>query len=350
MALGKFAVDYEQRVDYPRLRAERLQRAKEQINKAGLGAVVTWDEANVRYLTGYYITTPNRPLEAQFAFVARNGEPHIIGGNDQEGLIKRMPWMGGRIHAPAGIAKIAAFTPDDPVVQNVVNQIYRLHGAVRRGEGAPGYRRHHPVVHLCRGLQEAGHRGRPRQAHHGLRPHDQDRGRDRADAHHLRQLREGLRGHRRRHPPGHPGVRPGGHRHQGSLRRRRRPHRGPGVLLGPQHQPLRLVLHRQARAGGRPRLHRCGRSLLPGLQVLRLPHVLLRQGQPGAEGRLRGVPGHALRRHRHQSRTAPPTGSCSTSGPIRPRTGATTPGPRWVPTPSATVWASPCTTGPSSTA
>ena len=108
----------------PRLRAERLQRAKEQINKAGLGAIVTWDEANVRYLTGYYITTPNRPLEAQFAFCARNGEPHIIGGNDQEGLIKRMPWMGGRIHAPAGIAKIAAFTPDDAVVQNVVNQIF----------------------------------------------------------------------------------------------------------------------------------------------------------------------------------------------------------------------------------
>ena len=124
MALGKFAVDYEQRVDYPRLRAERLQRAKDQINKDGLGALVTWDEANVRYLTGYYITTPNRPLEAQFAFIARNGEPHIIGGNDQEGLIQRMPWMGGRIYAPAGIAKIAAFTPDDPVVQRVVDQIF----------------------------------------------------------------------------------------------------------------------------------------------------------------------------------------------------------------------------------
>ncbi|MBN1629203.1 MAG: aminopeptidase P family N-terminal domain-containing protein, partial [Thermoleophilia bacterium] len=108
MVLGKFAVDYEERVNYPRLRAERLQRAKDEINKASLGAVVTWDEANVRYMTGYYITTPNRPLEAQFCFCARNGDPHIIGGNDQEGLIERMPWMEGRIHAPAGIAKIAA--------------------------------------------------------------------------------------------------------------------------------------------------------------------------------------------------------------------------------------------------
>ena len=32
--------------------------------------------------------------------------------------------MEGRIHAPAGIAKIAAFLPTDKVVQNVVNQIF----------------------------------------------------------------------------------------------------------------------------------------------------------------------------------------------------------------------------------
>ena len=111
MALGKFAVDYEQRVDYPRLRAERLQRAKEQINKAGLGAVVTWDEANVRYLTGYYITTPNRPLEAQFCLLRPQRRPaHHRRATTRKASSSGMPWMGGRIHAPAGIAKIAAFT------------------------------------------------------------------------------------------------------------------------------------------------------------------------------------------------------------------------------------------------
>ncbi len=126
MAFGKYAVDYEQRVDYPRLRAERLQRAKDQINHDGLGALVTWDEANIRYLTGYYVTTPIRYLEAQWAFCARNGEPHLVGGNDQAGLIRRMPWMGERIHAPASIPKMAACTPDDPVVQKLVDQIARL--------------------------------------------------------------------------------------------------------------------------------------------------------------------------------------------------------------------------------
>ena len=77
---GKLAVDYEQRVDYDRLRKERLQRAQDQINQDGLGAIVTWDDANIRYITSYYVTTPLRPLEAQFVFCPKNGEPHLIGG------------------------------------------------------------------------------------------------------------------------------------------------------------------------------------------------------------------------------------------------------------------------------
>ena len=279
MALGKYAVDYEQRVDYPRLRAERLQRAKDQINKDGLGAVVTWDEANVRYLTGYYITTPNRPLEAQFAFVARNGDPHIIGGNDQEGLIKRMPWMGGRIHAPAAIPKMAAFTPDDPVVQRTwstrSSTSWSEYGVEKEPLGIDGTTLSYIYAEAFkkRGIQVV----------HAKPTMDFARMIKTADEIELMRITcansekafaaivDAIR-------PGHPGVRPGGHRHQGPLRGGRRPHRGPGVLLRPQHQPLRLVLHRQAHPGGRPGLHRRGRRLLPGLQVLHLPDVLLRQG------------------------------------------------------------------------
>ena len=43
MAFGKYAVDYEQRVNYDRLRKERVQRAKEQMEKDGLGAILTFD-------------------------------------------------------------------------------------------------------------------------------------------------------------------------------------------------------------------------------------------------------------------------------------------------------------------
>jgi Xaa-Pro aminopeptidase len=125
-AFGKYAVDYEQRVDYDRLRRERLQRAKDQINQDGLGAIVTWDDANIRYLTSYYVTTPLRPLEAQFVFFPRNGEPHLIGGGTPSEVERRMPWMHGRVHPPVGLAKPAAATPDHPVILKVVDQIIGL--------------------------------------------------------------------------------------------------------------------------------------------------------------------------------------------------------------------------------
>ena len=126
MAIGKLAVDYEMRVDYDRLRKERLQRAKDQINKDGLGAVVTWDEANIRYMTSYYVTTPLRVLEAQFVFCPRNGEPHLIGGGTPIEVERRMPWMRGRVHPPVGLAKPAAANADHPVLNKVVDQIAKL--------------------------------------------------------------------------------------------------------------------------------------------------------------------------------------------------------------------------------
>jgi len=138
---GKLAVDYEQRVDYDRLRKERLQRAKDQINKDGLGAIVTWDDPNIRYITSYYVTTPLRPLEAQFVFCPRNGEPHLIGGGTPTEVERRMPWMRGRIHPPVGLAKPAAETPDDPVLNRIVDQIAKLlveHGIEKEPLGLDG--------------------------------------------------------------------------------------------------------------------------------------------------------------------------------------------------------------------
>lgn len=97
MAFGKYAVDYEQRVNYDRLRKERLDRAKEQLNQSGAGAVITWDEANIRYLTSYYVTTPMRPAEMQCVLLPRNGEPILFGGGTPSETERRMPWMQGRV-------------------------------------------------------------------------------------------------------------------------------------------------------------------------------------------------------------------------------------------------------------
>jgi len=108
MVLGKYAVDYEMRVDYNRLRRERLQRTKNQINKDGLGSLITWDEANIRYLTSYYVTTLLRANELQFVFLPRNGEPVLFGGGTPSETERCMPWMKSRIKATLGIPKLTA--------------------------------------------------------------------------------------------------------------------------------------------------------------------------------------------------------------------------------------------------
>jgi Xaa-Pro aminopeptidase len=141
MAFGKYAVDFEMRIDYGRLRAQRLERAKAQINTDGLGAILTWDEANIRYMTSYYVTTPLRVLEAQAVFCPRNGEPHLIGGATPSEVERRMPWMEGRVHPNFGLARPGAVNADDPVIARWVDGIVALmveHGVDKEPLGLDG--------------------------------------------------------------------------------------------------------------------------------------------------------------------------------------------------------------------
>ena len=126
MAFGKYAVDYEARIDYDRLRKERLQKAKDQLNDNGLGAIITWDEANIRYLTSYYVTTPMRAAEVQFVVLTRNGEPHLFGGGTPSETERRMPWMKDRVHPMFGAPKITAKDSNDVALVMLVDAVAKL--------------------------------------------------------------------------------------------------------------------------------------------------------------------------------------------------------------------------------
>ena len=54
-APGRMNVDFEERVDVGRLRAYRLDRARQAMENAGLGALLVFDNNNIRYLTGVAI-------------------------------------------------------------------------------------------------------------------------------------------------------------------------------------------------------------------------------------------------------------------------------------------------------
>jgi Xaa-Pro aminopeptidase len=71
---GRMNVDFEERVDFARLRAYRLDRAKNAMERAGLGALLVFDNNNIRYLTGVAIGEWTRDKLCRYALYTRTGE------------------------------------------------------------------------------------------------------------------------------------------------------------------------------------------------------------------------------------------------------------------------------------
>ncbi|MGZ4203397.1 MAG: M24 family metallopeptidase [Thermoleophilaceae bacterium] len=69
------AVDWEQRVDFPRLRRERLEKARESLRASDLGAVLLFDQNNIRYVTSTHIGEWARDKSARCVLLPREGEP-----------------------------------------------------------------------------------------------------------------------------------------------------------------------------------------------------------------------------------------------------------------------------------
>jgi Xaa-Pro aminopeptidase len=69
------AVDWEQRIDFGRLRADRLARAKASLEASDLGALLLFDPNNLRYVTSTHIGEWARDKNARWALMARGADP-----------------------------------------------------------------------------------------------------------------------------------------------------------------------------------------------------------------------------------------------------------------------------------
>jgi Xaa-Pro aminopeptidase len=74
---GRMAVDFEDRVDFERLRQYRLARAREALERSELGALLVFDVNNIRYLTSTMIGEWARDKFARYALLARGAEPVV---------------------------------------------------------------------------------------------------------------------------------------------------------------------------------------------------------------------------------------------------------------------------------
>jgi Xaa-Pro aminopeptidase len=69
------AVDWEQRIDFPKLRSDRLARAQKALNESDVGALLLFDPNNIRYVTSTHIGEWARDKNARFALLTRTGPP-----------------------------------------------------------------------------------------------------------------------------------------------------------------------------------------------------------------------------------------------------------------------------------
>src|SRR5438552_1064086 len=69
------AVDWEQRVDFDRLRTHRLARAKAMLEASELGSLLLFDPNNLRYVTSTAIGTWERDKNIRFALLPRGEDP-----------------------------------------------------------------------------------------------------------------------------------------------------------------------------------------------------------------------------------------------------------------------------------
>ena len=66
--------DWQQRVDFERLRKDRLAKAREQMDKHDLGALVLLAGANIRYVTASYQGNWKYNINIRYAVLPQGGE------------------------------------------------------------------------------------------------------------------------------------------------------------------------------------------------------------------------------------------------------------------------------------
>ena len=100
---GRMNVDFEERVDFTRLRAYRLSRARAALDASDLGAVLLFDINNIRYVSATMIGEWARDKVARYALLNSSEASRSSGTSGPRlGTISCMrPGSGRRTAAPA---------------------------------------------------------------------------------------------------------------------------------------------------------------------------------------------------------------------------------------------------------
>ncbi len=123
MKYGQNGFDFEQGVDYARLRRDRLERAREQMKKYGLGALICYDFDNIRYITGTHVGEWCRNKMNRYCILPEGADP-LLFDPATPSKRDRNPWIADRVHPAVGSMR-GAIPQDARMVEDVADDIER---------------------------------------------------------------------------------------------------------------------------------------------------------------------------------------------------------------------------------
>src|ERR1700676_4507081 len=120
---GLMGVDWEERVNFERLRTERLSRIKRLLKESEMGALLCFDMANIRYITATHIGTWAMDKLARFSLLPQDDEPILwdFGSAARHHQIYS-PWLGERSRAGISTQR-GAMSPESGRAEDVARKI-----------------------------------------------------------------------------------------------------------------------------------------------------------------------------------------------------------------------------------
>jgi len=121
---GLMGVDWEERVNFERLRSERLVRIKRLLKESEMGALLCFDMNNIRYITATHIGTWAMDKLARFSLLPQDDEPIMWDfGSAARHHKLYCPWLGDE-RSRAGIStQRGAMSPESGRAEDVAKKI-----------------------------------------------------------------------------------------------------------------------------------------------------------------------------------------------------------------------------------
>lgn len=122
---GVMGVDWEQRVNFDRLRKQRLDRIKKQLAESEAGSLLCFDMTNIRYITSTHIGTWAQDKMSRFTLLGQGNEPVLWDfGSAAKHHQLYAPWLPEGHSRPDPTLLRGAIAPETGRAEAVAKKIY----------------------------------------------------------------------------------------------------------------------------------------------------------------------------------------------------------------------------------